>query len=65
VTQPDYAQLSANIGWSPLNSGLKVKLWGKNLTNKAVLQSLVNTTAYDTVTYSPPRAFGIDVSYNF
>jgi iron complex outermembrane receptor protein len=65
VQQPSYADLNASLGWHQADSGFGIKLWGKNLTNKAVLNALVNTNANDAVTYSPPRSFGIDATYKF
>jgi iron complex outermembrane receptor protein len=65
VVQPNYAQLNATLAWSPYDKGWQIRLWGKNLTDKAAIVSLVNTTAYDTVTYNPPRSYGVEVNYKF
>jgi outer membrane receptor protein involved in Fe transport len=65
VLQPKYALLNLSAGWSPPDSGWRVRVWAKNVTDHAVLQSLVNTNAYDTVTYLPPRSVGVDVGFKF
>jgi iron complex outermembrane receptor protein len=65
VYQPKYALLNLSAGWSPPGSGWKLRVWAKNVTDHAVLQSLVNTNAYDSVTYLPPRSVGVDVSFKY
>jgi iron complex outermembrane receptor protein len=65
VYQPGYAQLNLNLTYSPPDSGFQARLYAKNLTDHPVLISLVNTTSYDNVTYSPPRSFGAELSYKF
>jgi iron complex outermembrane receptor protein len=65
VYQPGYALVNLSAGWQPPSDHWMVRVWAKNVTDHAVLQSLVNTNAYDTVTYQPPRSFGVDVSYKY
>lgn len=65
VTQPAHAKLNANITWQPLDSALELRLWGKNLTDSDTLTSLISSTAYDAVTYAPPRSFGVEIGYEF
>ncbi len=64
VRQPAYEKLNASAGWR-FDSGVQVRLWGRNLTNQAVLTSLVGTNSYDAVDYERPREFGGEVSYKF
>ena len=45
--------------------GLRVVLWGKNLTNKAYLQSVLESQLADASSYGEPRTFGGEVSVKF
>lgn len=42
-----------------------MRVWGRNLTNKAVLTSLVGTSTYDSVDYEQPREYGVTLKYDF
>ncbi len=65
VHQDPYALLNGQIFWSPEDSGLKVSLWGKNLTNKTTVNNyLVNATGFNVV-YQAPRELGLSVGYEF
>jgi iron complex outermembrane receptor protein len=65
VAQGAYANLNMSLSWQPDNSGFMVRVWGKNLTDKAVLTSLLATSLYETALYLPPRIIGADLSYKF
>ncbi|MDB5714523.1 MAG: TonB-dependent receptor [Sphingomonadales bacterium] len=65
VHQDHYALLNGQISWSPENSGLKVSLWGKNLTNKTTINNyLVNASGFNVV-YQAPREVGLSIGYQF
>jgi iron complex outermembrane receptor protein len=65
VVQPAYAQLNGHLGYSPPGTNLEVRLWGKNLTNHPVIYATTITTTADGVNYSPPRTYGIELSYKY
>jgi iron complex outermembrane receptor protein len=65
VNQPSYALLNATAGWQPNGSSFRLGIWGKNLTNHAVLDSTVIESTADAVHYAPPRQFGVDARYAF
>lgn len=65
VHQDAYALVNGQIYWSPEDSGLKVSLWGKNLTNKTTINNyLVNATGFNVV-YQAPREIGLSIGYDF
>jgi len=59
--------LDASISWSPSkDSGLKVSVWGKNLTNEkySLLATYVGTL-FTNLYQAPPRRYGAEVAYKF
>jgi iron complex outermembrane receptor protein len=66
VKQKPYALLSAELSFAPSAiKGLRVILWGKNLTDHDYLQSVLQTNFADAVSWSPPRTFGGRVEFAF
>ena len=65
MVQPSYTQLGARLAFRPLNTGLTLSIWGKNLTDAKIIQSSFITTATDGVSYAPPRTFGVQAEYAF
>jgi iron complex outermembrane receptor protein len=65
ITQPAYAQVNATLGWQPTEGGVELKLWGKNLTNKAVIFGANPSAGGDVIFHGPPRTYGIEASYRF
>ena len=64
--QGAYFLLNANVTWE-LASGVDIKLWGKNLTNKAYSTFLAfqnNPGGFADRILAPPRTFGITLSYS-
>ncbi|MGB7419525.1 MAG: hypothetical protein WA918_10130, partial [Erythrobacter sp.] len=55
-------RVDARIGYRPDDSGLKVTLWGKNLTDREYFRA---TTGPNQVYAAPPLTFGIDVGFTF
>lgn len=49
----------------PMCYGLEFAVWGRNLTNKAVLTTAYSTNLEDTVKYNPPRTYGIEAKYSW
>lgn len=65
ITQPEYAQINASIGLTPAGTDLELKLWGKNLTNQAVIYGANPSAGGDVIFHGPPRTYGVEVSYRF
>lgn len=65
VRQPSFAKIDARAAWTPDNSGLTFSIYGKNLTDKAVLGGAFITAVADAVHWAPPRTFGAQIEYRF
>jgi iron complex outermembrane receptor protein len=66
VVDPAYALLGAELSYSPAAmSKLRFALWGKNLTDKAHLMSLLETGVGAGVSYASPRQFGVRVEFSY
>jgi len=65
VKQSKYAQLNANASWRFGQTGLKVGVYGKNLTNRSVFLSSVINNNGDAIAYQEPRSYGINFEYAF
>jgi outer membrane receptor protein involved in Fe transport len=66
LQQPSYTRLNSSIAWRPSNHHYGVTLWGRNLTNEAVISyggTLVS--GLRTVGYEAPRTYGITFEYHF
>jgi len=62
-TQSAYALLSAQAGYT--FDGIRVGIYGRNLTNKAfILANLTSLSGFATI-YNQPREVGVSVSYSF
>jgi iron complex outermembrane receptor protein len=63
--RPANSRVDASASYK-LDNGIKVTLWGKNLTDKVVIN---NTFAVGSLlalrVYQPPREFGIDIGFKF
>ncbi len=66
VHQKPYALLDAELSFAPSAvPGLRVVLWGKNLTNKAYLQSVLESALADASSYGDPRTYGVRAEFKF
>lgn len=65
VGQPTYAMINASIGLKPAGTGAEIRLWGKNLTNQSVIAGSNISAGADTISYSPPRTYGVELNYRF
>lgn len=67
VRQAPYAKVNASLTWYSEDERWNVGVWGKNLTNKAVIAATAAAgipgpaTAY----LSPPRTFGLRAGFDF
>ncbi len=66
IRQKKYALIGGEISFAPSGvDGLRLIVWGKNLTNKDYLAGSLPTTFGDSVQWSPPRQFGGRVEFRF
>ena len=66
MKQKPYALLNAEISFEPSAiQGLRLVLWGRNLTNHNYLQSVLQTDYADAVSWAPPRQYGGRVEFRF
>ena len=66
VTQKGYETLNAAVSYSPAAvKGLRVTVFGKNLTNKDYFTSTLLGPSADAPVYSPPRSFGLGAEFSF
>jgi iron complex outermembrane receptor protein len=63
IHQPGHTMVNARASWEPERTNLTVTVWGKNLTNKALFQSVYINDNADGVSYQPPRTYGVSVDY--
>lgn len=65
VKQPHYAQLGATAKYE-WNNGLSLGLFGKNLTDRRVLNFLITSpNGQRIVYYQAPRTYGVTLGYHF
>ena len=66
VQQSAFAKLNASLKWIAANERYSVRLFGNNLTNKAV--GVYSSTLADGtigITYDAPRTYGVKLEYSF
>ncbi len=66
VRQQKYALLNAELSLEPKAlPGLRLSIWGSNLTDHDYLQTTLPTGFADLVSWSPPRTYGVRAEYRF
>lgn len=66
IGQKAYTLLDAELSFQPSAlKGLRVSVWGKNLTNVTYLASVLESQLVDSVSYAAPRTFGVKLDYQF
>ncbi len=66
VKQKPYALLNAEVSFAPnAIKGLRIVLWGKNLTNHNYIQSVLETNYADAVSWAAPRQYGGRLEFQF
>ncbi len=63
--QGDYLLLNAGLSWVAHNEAYSVSIWGKNLTNEAVLLGLDGAVHGTAASYQPPRTYGVTLGFKF
>lgn len=64
VKTDSYVTLNAQVSLAPTDNW-KATLYGKNLTNREYVNSVLLTPNSDMVMYAPPRLVGVKLDYNF
>jgi len=66
IYQKSYVTLDGELSFAPSGiDGLRLVLWGKNLTDKAYLNMGLITDFGDSVAYAAPRTFGARAEFAF
>jgi len=66
LTQPAYTLVNGEISFSPAGEpGIRLSIWGRNLTNEIVYSQMTSTTTADVVGFERPRSYGGSVSFTF
>ncbi|HKR87602.1 MAG TPA: TonB-dependent receptor [Phenylobacterium sp.] len=63
--QDSYVLLNASLGWVAPNGAYSIRLWGKNLTNQAVLLNQDATVHATAESFQPPRTYGVTLGMKF
>ena len=63
--QGKYVLLNASIGWVAPDERYSIRLWGKNLTNEAVLLNKDGALHGTAESSQPPRTYGVTVGAKF
>ena len=65
MKQSPYTTLNAQTGYTFGDKGLRVSLYGRNITNKAYIANGFSSGQGFTVAYARPREIGISVNYAY
>lgn len=65
IREPSYTTLSARASWQLRDSGFRVSLWGRNLTDERHSRAVFLLETYDGVSYARPRTYGVGIDYAF
>jgi iron complex outermembrane receptor protein len=63
--QKAYELINSSLTWSTANDAYWVRLWGKNLANRAVATQISSSTLATAVAYQAPRTFGLEFGAKF
>lgn len=66
IYQPDYTTIDAQLSFEPARlRSMRFVLWGRNLTNRAYLSSVLVSPFADGAAYADPRTYGGRLEYRF
>ena len=66
IRQKEYVLLNGEISFAPSGlQGMRLVVWGKNLTNRDYIAGSLPTTFADSVSWAPPRTYGVRAEYRF
>jgi iron complex outermembrane receptor protein len=63
--QKSYVTVSGELAWTTPNEAWRFSLWGRNLTNEAILQNLRPGAFGTDGIYDRPREIGVGASFRF
>jgi iron complex outermembrane receptor protein len=63
--QKKYELVNSSLTWSAAKDAYWVRLWGKNLTDRAVATQISSSTFGTAVAYQAPRTFGLEFGAKF
>jgi len=61
LRQPAFSMVNAAISWTAPGDKFIATLWGKNLTNEAVANAILESAIGSLAAYQPPRTYGVTV----
>jgi iron complex outermembrane receptor protein len=66
IREKAYTTVDAELSFSPAAmENVRLILWGRNLTDEDVKQSVLTSDFGDGVSYAPPRTYGVRAEYKF
>jgi iron complex outermembrane receptor protein len=65
LRQPAFSMVNAAISWTAPGDRFIATLWGKNLSNKAVANAILESALGSLAAYQPPRTYGITLGTKF
>ena len=63
--QGAYVMVNASLGWVAPNEAYSIRVWGKNLTNEAVLLNKDGAVHATAESSQPPRTYGVTLGVKF
>lgn len=51
--------LNGELSWTLPSRGIRVAIWGKNLTDELIQNQIVSAANFDAVSYEKPRTYGV------
>lgn len=63
--EDSYGFLDARVSLAPSNRPWNLSVWGKNLTDEDVRANVIEFLGGDIGLYTPPRTYGVDLSWRF
>jgi iron complex outermembrane receptor protein len=65
LRQPAFSMVNATMSWTAPGERLTATLWGKNLSNEAVANAILESALGSLAAYQPPRTYGVTVGMKF
>jgi len=65
LRQPAFSMVNAAISWTAPGDRFTTTLWGKNLSNEAVANAILESALGSLAAYQQPRTYGVTVGVKF
>ena len=65
IKQKAWETYDARVAWTPEDDKFTVSVYGRNLSNKAVVAGTYAQVAGDGISYNPPRTWGVQLDVRF